>query len=78
VKNTPSGVQAESVQALMNRTRIFLELGKTLCRVFRDIRERRITDIRIQDIKLPDYMRNKEAPLGHEYDYSITVIWDEI
>jgi AbiV family abortive infection protein len=80
IKNSPADVQAENVQALLNRAEIFLTLGKILCRTFRDIEEneRSRTDLKIQAVKLPEHMRSKEAALGAQSDYTITIVWDEI
>jgi AbiV family abortive infection protein len=80
IKNSPANVQAENVQALLNRAEIFLTLGKILCKTFRDIEEsgRPRTDLKIQAVKLPEYMRSKEATLGAQPDYTITIVWDEI
>jgi AbiV family abortive infection protein len=80
VKNSPANVQAENVQALLNRAEIFLTLGKILCRTFREIEEngRPRTDLKIQAVKLPEHMRSKGGTLGAQPDYTITIVLDEI
>jgi AbiV family abortive infection protein len=80
IKSSPANVQAENVQALLNRAEIFLALGKILCRTFREIKEsgRPREDLKIQAVKLPEHMRSKEATLGAQPDYTITIVWDEI
>jgi len=80
IKNSPANVQAENVQALLNQAEIFLTLAKILCRTFRDIEEsgRPRTDIKIQAVKFPEHMRSKEAALGAQPSYTITIVWDEI
>jgi AbiV family abortive infection protein len=79
IKNSPANVQAENVQALLNRAEIFLTLGKILCRTFRDIEEsgRPRTDLKIEAVKLPEHMRSKEASLGDQPNYTITIVFDE-
>lgn len=80
IKNSPANVQAENVQALLNRAEIFLILGKILCKTFRDTKEggQLKMDLKIQAVKLPEHMRSKKATLGAQPDYTITIVWDEI
>lgn len=79
IRNSPTRISPESAQSLVNRAEVFLELGKALCKIFRDVKKRKATlsTFAIMRVKFPEYMWTGEIHLGDQPDYDIAIYWDE-
>lgn len=78
IRNSPRRVSAENAQSLINKADVFLNLGKTLCEFFRNIRKRHLTLAKLTDVELPKYMWTGKVYLGEQPDYTIIIMWDEV